>query len=133
MLSKLRKSCILPTNDSEEADGMGNDPYKSSHQMQNLIQHGVKTILDQGHLAPVPLSECPIYWQHDHVLQLYPPPDAVIIGDCSADNYVMKYGGCDAMNPGQFYSDFSFLAYKPFGTISRDGDVLSATEVIELG
>lgn len=131
ILSKLRQACILPPNEIQDTC-TDDDAYKSKHQMQHLINHGVKTMLDQGHMLPVPLSECPIYWQHDHALRLYPPPDALIMGDCSADKNVTKYGGCDTMNPGQFHMDFSFLAYKPFDTVQEDRTVQSAAEIIEI-
>ena len=35
------------------------------------------TLIDQGHLSPLPLSVQPIHWEHDHALRLYPLPDVV--------------------------------------------------------
>ena len=32
--------------------------------------HTIKTLLDQGHLSPLPLPSQPIYWQFDHSLRL---------------------------------------------------------------
>ena len=72
-------------------------------------QHAVKTVLDQGHLCPV---RTPIYWQHDHAMRLYPLPDTVILAD-KADQYYENYAECDAINPGPFYNDFSFVVYRP--------------------
>lgn len=37
----------------------------------------VRTVLDQGHLCPLPLAVRPIYWSHDHALRIYPSPQAV--------------------------------------------------------
>jgi DNA polymerase epsilon subunit 2 len=80
-----------------------------------VIQHTVKTLLDQGHLAPYPR---PIYWQHDHVMRLYPLPDALIIGD-SLDQYFENYAECDIINPGRFSHDFSFVVYRPIASIEK--------------
>lgn len=37
----------------------------------------VQTILDQAHLAPLPLTVRPILWDFDHSLRLYPMPTTV--------------------------------------------------------
>lgn len=37
----------------------------------------VQTILDQAHLAPLPLNVRPILWDFDHSLRLYPMPTTV--------------------------------------------------------
>lgn len=37
----------------------------------------VKTIVDQGHLCPLPLMACPINWAFDTSLSLFPLPDVV--------------------------------------------------------
>lgn len=37
----------------------------------------VQTILDQAHLAPLPLNVRPILWDFDHALRLYPMPTTV--------------------------------------------------------
>lgn len=36
-----------------------------------------QTILDQAHLAPLPLAIRPILWDYDHSLRLYPMPTTV--------------------------------------------------------
>jgi len=36
-----------------------------------------QTILDQAHLAPLPLAVRPILWDYDHALRLYPMPTTV--------------------------------------------------------
>jgi len=133
VLNKLRRNCILLPEEGEELvdgvgggeeeDGMMEDSDGGSgaasetnkSPSQKLIQHVVKTILDQGHLCPIPPSECPIYWQYDHALRLYPASDIVVLGDSGAERYSENYGDCDVMNPGSFYRDFGFLVYRPFG------------------
>jgi len=136
VLNKLRRNCILlpeegdelggsgeeedgrmEDSDEEEEDGGGGGTASETKKSpsQKLIQHGVKSMLDQGHLCPIPPSECPIYWQYDHALRLYPAPDVVVLGDSGAERYSENYGDCDVMNPGSFYRDFGFLVYRPFG------------------
>lgn len=100
VVSQLRRSCLW-YNKNESTS----------------TQHAVKTILDQGHLCPV--SKVPIYWQYDHALRLYPLPDAVILGD-RVDQYYENYAECDAINPGPFDSDFSFVVYRPVATDEND-------------
>lgn len=36
-----------------------------------------QTLLDQAHLAPLPLTVRPILWGYDHALRLYPMPTTV--------------------------------------------------------
>jgi DNA polymerase epsilon subunit 2 len=128
VLTKLRRNTILnPSQMMEEKDPEGNDTVdegsqnvKPKSQVQTIIQHGVKTMLDQGHMCPVPAPECPIYWQYDHVMRLYPPPDALVIGDACTEQYYENYGECDVMNPGPFGKNYGFLVYRPFGQIVNE-------------
>lgn len=62
----------------------------------------VKTILDQGHLLPVP--NVPVYWNFDSALRLYPLPDALILGgDAPTKAFHEVYGGCHVIHPGSFF------------------------------
>lgn len=132
LVRKLRRHCLLePRVDEEEenvnevdedVDGKMNSATMSnsnnSHQ-RRLCRHAIKTVLDQGHLSPLPLSASPIYWQHDAALRLYPFPDALIIGD-SVDQFYENYEECDAINPGSFStSGFNFVVYRPIGEIQN--------------
>lgn len=60
----------------------------------------VKTILDQGHLSPFPLTDRPILWDYGNPLNLYPLPTALVLMDPEAPSYALTYEGCHAMNPG---------------------------------
>lgn len=71
-----------------------------------------KTILDQGHLCPLPLSARPVYWAFDHALRLYPQPTTVFLAD-QYDQYLKRYKDTDVCNPGSFSTDFSFIVYWP--------------------
>lgn len=72
----------------------------------------VKTILDQGHLCPLPLTSRPIHWRFDHALRLYPMPDVVVLAD-HTEQYNWRYEDCLVLNPGSFPTDSSFVVYRP--------------------
>ena len=113
VVHKLRRHCILKPRSSE------------------WVQHTVKTILDQGHLSPLPLHASPIYWQFDNALRLYPLPDAVILGDV-VDQYYENYADCDAINPGPFANDFDFVVYRPVASVDEDGQTKSDVEFSQI-
>lgn len=118
LIHKLRRNCILKPN---AASG------------EEFVQHAVKTILDQGHLCPVPLSACPIYWQYDHALRLYPLPDAIILGDRD-DQFFETYAECDAINPGPFSNTFNFVVYRPTAEVDdKGGEIRSDVEFSQIG
>lgn len=124
VLSKLRRNCILPPRedvDSDDEMDYDNDIDEKmtptnhrSNDMNRLIQHSITTILNQGHLCPVPLQTTPIYWQYDHALRLYPAPDILVLSESTTKPYSEKYeDDVEVMNPGPFYSDYKFLVIKP--------------------
>jgi hypothetical protein len=43
----------------------------------SVFEHLAMTVLQQGHLCPLPLNVQPIYWDFDHALRLYSSPHAV--------------------------------------------------------
>ncbi len=63
MLKKMTKNCLFSV--------------RSDDREMDITEHLVKTILDQGHLCPLPLTSRPIHWAFDHALRLYPMPDVV--------------------------------------------------------
>ena len=113
MVGKMRRHCLLEPREEENADNL---MVSEGGQGGRLSWHAFKTVLDQGHLSPLPLSASPIYWQHDHALRLYPLPDALIVGD-RVDQYYENYEECDAINPGPFSNGFNFVVYSPIGEI----------------
>lgn len=130
ILDKLRYNNIF--------DLRKNNNYHEDHSSRNgvynnkcLVQYAVKTILDQGHLCPLPLSSSPIYWQYDHVLRLYPPPDVLIIGDRN-QQYRKSYCKCEIVNPGPFFVDFSFLVYRPVGDFSSGDTAKSCVDFSQI-
>jgi DNA polymerase epsilon subunit 2 len=71
-----------------------------------------RTVVDQAHLCPLPLTAQPVYWELDHALQLQPCPDTLIIAE-EQDPYTTEYNGCMVANPGNFAADTAFLVYRP--------------------
>jgi DNA polymerase epsilon subunit 2 len=71
-----------------------------------------RTIIDQAHLCPLPLTSQPVYWELDHALRLGPTPDTIILAE-EQDPYTTEYNGCVVANPGNFAADTAFLVYRP--------------------
>ena len=80
----------------------------------DLSSHFVKTLLSQGHLSPLPLNVSPVYWTHDHALQLYPVPDLIVMCDRFTEPFEIPLVDCLSINPGSFScNDFNFKVYYP--------------------
>ncbi|KPI39911.1 DNA polymerase epsilon subunit B [Cyphellophora attinorum] len=60
-----------------------------------------KTLLDQSHLSPFPLSLRPVAWDFAASLSLYPLPSVLVIADAEAPQFCVTYEGCSVMNPGR--------------------------------
>ncbi|KAH7011830.1 DNA polymerase alpha/epsilon subunit B-domain-containing protein [Ilyonectria destructans] len=60
----------------------------------------VKTILDQGYLAPFRQAVRPVHWDYASALHLYPLPTAMVLVDTTAPPFCVTYEGCHVMNPG---------------------------------
>jgi DNA polymerase epsilon subunit 2 len=62
-----------------------------------------KTLLDQGHLAPYPLSIRPVLWDYSSALSLYPIPTALVLIDPEMDAFVVPSKGSSGwvLNPGR--------------------------------
>ena len=59
----------------------------------------VKTLLDQGYLAPFRQSIRPVHWDYASSLHLYPLPTAMALIDTTAPPFCLTYEGCHVMNP----------------------------------
>ncbi|KAK8018638.1 DNA polymerase epsilon subunit [Apiospora marii] len=60
----------------------------------------VKTILDQGYLAPFRQQIRPVHWDYSSAMQLYPLPTSMVLVDATAPPFCVTYEGCHVMNPG---------------------------------
>lgn len=61
----------------------------------------IKTLLDQSHLSPFPLSTRPILWDYASTLHLYPLPTALMLTDAEVAAFAITYEGCHVMNAGR--------------------------------
>lgn len=59
----------------------------------------VKTILDQGYLAPFRQSIRPVHWDYASPMHLYPLPTAMVLVDTTAPAFCVTYEGCHVVNP----------------------------------
>eukprot|EP00569_Conticribra_weissflogii_P007768 CAMPEP_0171338262 /NCGR_PEP_ID=MMETSP0878-20121228/7221_1 /TAXON_ID=67004 /ORGANISM="Thalassiosira weissflogii, Strain CCMP1336" /LENGTH=565 /DNA_ID=CAMNT_0011840027 /DNA_START=132 /DNA_END=1829 /DNA_ORIENTATION=+ len=117
LVSKLRRHSLLEPRDDDDDGVSGNGTPGDL----KLSRHAIKTVLDQGHLSPLPLPASPIYWQWDHALRLYPFPDALVLGD-RVGQFYENYEECDAVNPGAFSEGGHFVVYTPIAAV-EDGEV----------
>ncbi|ROV93785.1 hypothetical protein VSDG_07020 [Cytospora chrysosperma] len=60
----------------------------------------VKTVLDQGYLAPFRQSTRPVHWDYASAMHLYPLPTAMVLVDTTAPAFCVTYEGCHVVNPG---------------------------------
>ncbi|KAF7563063.1 hypothetical protein G7046_g1092 [Stylonectria norvegica] len=67
-----------------------------THAAQKLV----KTLLDQGYLAPFKQAVRPVHWDYASALHLYPLPSAMVLVDTTAPAFCVTYEGCHVMNPG---------------------------------
>ena len=66
----------------------------------------VKTLLDQSHLSPFPLSTRPVLWDYASSLSLYPLPTALVLCDSETPGFCLTYEGCHVMNPGRVLDEW---------------------------
>ena len=78
-----------------------------------LFRHLAATLVQQAHLAPLPIAQLPVYWEHDHALRLYPAPHCVVLGDRTEQQALAKFEDTELVNPGCFADDGSFAVYRP--------------------
>ena len=60
-----------------------------------------KTLLDQAHLSPFPLSTRPLLWDYGTSLHLHPLPTALVLADAEAGAFAVTYEGCHVLNAGR--------------------------------
>lgn len=81
--------------------------------MKDIGSHFAKTLICQAHLAPLSLNVCPVYWEYDAALRIYPCPDVIVCAD-QQKSFSAKYNDCHVLNPGPFcHGNFAFKVYYP--------------------
>eukprot|EP00057_Strongylocentrotus_purpuratus_P034860 XP_796825.2 PREDICTED: DNA polymerase epsilon subunit 2 [Strongylocentrotus purpuratus] len=106
IVMKMCRNCIrFPDNNNEIPD------------------HFVKTIVSQGHLCPLPLHVCPVYWAYDNALRIYPLPDVIVLGD-KYDPFTITNVGTTCTNTGSFSkSGYCFKVYYPHSKEIEDSKI----------
>ncbi len=94
---QMRRNCIVPP---------------ATHETKDVTNHLVKTLLEQSHLCPLPLTTRPVHWNTEHALRLYPLPDLLVLGD-RVEHFNWSHYGCSCVNPACFALDQSFVVYHP--------------------
>ncbi|KAH0833574.1 hypothetical protein AYO21_05252 [Fonsecaea monophora] len=97
------------------------DPTPSSPPSIQAARKLIKTILDQSHLSPFPLSIRPQLWDHCASLSLYPLPTALVLCDAEMPAFAISYEGCHVMNAGRLVDEFSLRRGQ--GGVSRGSGV----------
>lgn len=94
---------------SPNADTMDVDPSPRLPTLDPPTRHArrlTKTLLDQSHLSPFPLSLRPLHWSYaSSALSLYPLPSAVALCDPEAESWCLVYQGCCVVNVGSFVGE----------------------------
>jgi DNA polymerase epsilon subunit 2 len=121
LLHLLQHSQVIMQDKGDETpSSIGEDD--NHHRMPHCRL--VKTVLDQGHLIPVP--NIPLYWNYDSALRLYPLPDALILGgEGNSQPYHETYAGCEIVQPGSFTTSTSNLVNAQYVIFTPRDDVLS--------
>jgi DNA polymerase epsilon subunit 2 len=96
-----------------EMDADDGDDEPSEWERRPLFRHLAATLVQQAHLAPLPLAQLPVYWEHDHAMRLYPAPHCLVLGDRTEQQALAKFEDTELVNPGCFADDGSFAVYRP--------------------
>jgi len=90
----------------------------------DIPSHFGRTLVSQGHLAPLPQHICPVYWDYDRSMWIYPLPDVVVIGDKFDPFTTESIQGCTIVNPGSFAKNaFAFKTYVPKTRVIEDSQI----------
>lgn len=83
LMTKMLRHCIVrPTQETSQSHHVCVCFFYTNHANVSYLSQLVKTLLDQGHLCPLPLAVRPIHWQLDYTLHLWPLPDIVCGQGC---------------------------------------------------
>jgi DNA polymerase epsilon subunit 2 len=134
---RLRRSAVrFPSvsgeggGDGDDADAMQVDPSAAAPESIDpdvlAARRLTKTLLDQAHLAPFPLSARPVLWDYGSALSLYPLPTALVIADPDAPTFAINYMGCCVMNPGRLVvgARDELASWVEFDVVARKGEVV---------
>ena len=112
---ELPSTAVNEENDTMDLEGVHDatshlpttTATKADDNTTTLARKLTKTILDQSHLSPFPLSIRPVLWDFSSSLQLYPLPTALVLCDPEAPLFSVTYEGCCVMNAGSVLDELS--------------------------
>lgn len=98
---RMRRGCVRPPQDEfvggEEDENTGGEAPPPETNGQKTFKHLAATLMQQAHLAPLPLQHASIYWEWDHALFLYPAPHAVLLADRTLPQATTVFGESDTL------------------------------------
>jgi DNA polymerase epsilon subunit 2 len=110
----MRGLCILPskhrTHLSSSIDPTSHG-FQQQESVERLFDQVCATVLQEGHLCPVPLEYQPIVWEWDHAMWVYPLPSGLVLAD-SEPTARSQFDTCSCLNPGSLPNG-SFGAWDP--------------------
>ena len=84
VMSRMSRNAVQEGTHREEQDKtkmvrrvIRETPFQPLNLAVMISLQMVQVLMDQAHLAPLPLSVRPIHWDFDHALRLYPMPSVV--------------------------------------------------------
>lgn len=114
---KMRGLCVLPPPEvppPSPADAPA-DPAAAAATAEAVavttFDHLCATVLQEGHLCPLPLEYAPVAWEWDHALWVYPLPHALVLAD-SEPAARSGFDACACLNPGSL-REGTFGAWRP--------------------
>jgi DNA polymerase epsilon subunit 2 len=102
LAGRMRGACVRPPVDdgfgaaSEGEAVCGVAPVPPG---ERLFGHLCATLLQQSHLAPLPLPHAPVHWDFDHALWLYPAPHVLVLADRTAPQASAPFEDTTCFNP----------------------------------
>ncbi|RMZ81674.1 hypothetical protein DV737_g2377, partial [Chaetothyriales sp. CBS 132003] len=107
-----RNSLLFPKLDAATPAAADDDGDQQQQQQDTVAidtrtaRKLVKSLLDQSHLSPFPLSLRPVLSDYASALSLCPLPTALLLCDPSAPRFCVTYEACVVVNPGRNSSMF---------------------------
>jgi DNA polymerase epsilon subunit 2 len=113
MQRQMRGLCVLPPPAPQEAAVTAdpNAPASSDAVAATLFDHLCATVLQEGHLCPLPLEYAPVTWEWDHAMWVYPLPHGLVLAD-SEPAARSVFDSCACLNPGSL-REGTFGAWRP--------------------
>ncbi|GJD11328.1 DNA polymerase epsilon subunit 2 [Galdieria sulphuraria] len=106
-----QNSNIIFYRDNIEKKLVPHSIFLLPNNLNRLREMIVQTLLDQGHLCPLPMDMQPVFWNHEQSLWLFPPPQFLVLG-CGLESFQYTYGQTKCFGTGSFALEGFFLVYE---------------------